>query len=176
MSSGIPSVVMVTGAYYPELSGAGLQCRALIRAFGDRVRCRVLTTAVDPALPAVDVVDGVPVRRVLVSAVSRAARALAAPQLLVETVRAARAADIVHLHGFSAKSRLIVAVARLLRKRVVIKLTSVGHSRKLHERIPGSTLIECDDAGHMVMIERHGQVNADLDQLLSAAAERVEQW
>ena len=56
------------------------------------------------------------------------------------------------------------------------KLTSVGHSRKLHERIPGSTLIECDDAGHMVMIERHGQVNADLDQLLSAAAERVEQW
>ena len=56
------------------------------------------------------------------------------------------------------------------------KLTSVGHSRKLHERIPGSTLIECDDAGHMVMIERHGQVNAALDQLLSAAAERVEQW
>jgi pimeloyl-ACP methyl ester carboxylesterase len=56
------------------------------------------------------------------------------------------------------------------------KLTSIGHSRKLHERIPGSTLIECDDAGHMVMIERHGQVNAALDQLLSAAAERVEQW
>ena len=56
------------------------------------------------------------------------------------------------------------------------KLTSVGHSRKLHERIPGSMLIECDDAGHMVMIERHGQVNAALDQLLSAAAERVEQW
>jgi pimeloyl-ACP methyl ester carboxylesterase len=56
------------------------------------------------------------------------------------------------------------------------KLTSIGHSRKLHERIPGSTLIECEDAGHMVMIERHGQVNAALDQLLSAAAERVGQW
>ncbi|HCB04744.1 MAG TPA: alpha/beta hydrolase [Nocardioides bacterium] len=56
------------------------------------------------------------------------------------------------------------------------RLTSIGHSRKLHERIPGSTLLECDEAGHMVMIERHGQVNAALDQLLSAAAERVEQW
>jgi pimeloyl-ACP methyl ester carboxylesterase len=55
------------------------------------------------------------------------------------------------------------------------RLTSVGHSRKLHERIPGSTLIECEGAGHMVLLERHGQVNAALDQLLSAAAERVEQ-
>jgi pimeloyl-ACP methyl ester carboxylesterase len=51
------------------------------------------------------------------------------------------------------------------------RLTSIGHSRKLHERIPGSTLLECHDAGHMVILERHGQVNAALDQLLSAAAE-----
>lgn len=49
------------------------------------------------------------------------------------------------------------------------KLTSVGHSRKLHSRIPGSTLIECRGSGHMVILERHGQVNAALDQLLSAA-------
>jgi pimeloyl-ACP methyl ester carboxylesterase len=53
------------------------------------------------------------------------------------------------------------------------KLTSIGHSRKLHELIAGSVLIECEDAGHMVILERHGQVNAALDQLLSAAAERV---
>ena len=49
------------------------------------------------------------------------------------------------------------------------KLTYVGHSRKLHSRIPGSTLIECEGAGHMVILERHGQVNAALDQLISAA-------
>jgi pimeloyl-ACP methyl ester carboxylesterase len=55
------------------------------------------------------------------------------------------------------------------------KLTSIGHSRKLHERIPGSVLIECDNAGHMVLLERHGQVNAALDQLVSAATERVGQ-
>lgn len=53
------------------------------------------------------------------------------------------------------------------------KLTSIGHSRKLHERIAGSTLLECEGAGHMVLLERHGQVNAALDQLLSAAAERA---
>ena len=55
------------------------------------------------------------------------------------------------------------------------RLTSIGHSRKLHARIPGSTLLECEGAGHMVLLERHGQVNAALDQLLSAAAERVGQ-
>jgi pimeloyl-ACP methyl ester carboxylesterase len=50
------------------------------------------------------------------------------------------------------------------------KLTSIGHSRKLHSRIPGSALIECEGAGHMVILERHGQVNAALDQLLAAAS------
>jgi pimeloyl-ACP methyl ester carboxylesterase len=50
------------------------------------------------------------------------------------------------------------------------RLTSIGHSRKLHSRIPGSTLVECEGAGHMVILERHGQVNAALDQLLAAAS------
>jgi pimeloyl-ACP methyl ester carboxylesterase len=55
------------------------------------------------------------------------------------------------------------------------RMTSIGHSRKLHEWIPGSTLVECEGAGHLVIMERHGQVNAALDQLLSAATERVAQ-
>lgn len=53
------------------------------------------------------------------------------------------------------------------------KLTAVGHSRKLHSRIAGSRLLECDGAGHMVIMERHEQVNAELDQLIAAATERV---
>lgn len=53
------------------------------------------------------------------------------------------------------------------------RMTSIGHSRKLHSRIAGSTLTEAEGAGHMVIMERHEQVNAALDQLLAAAAERV---
>ena len=53
------------------------------------------------------------------------------------------------------------------------RITSIGHSRKLHDRIAGSTLLECEGAGHLVILERHDQVNAALDQLISAAAERV---
>ncbi|WP_432477430.1 alpha/beta fold hydrolase [Nocardioides sp. GXQ0305] len=55
------------------------------------------------------------------------------------------------------------------------RLTSIGHSRKLQSRIPGSRLLECAGAGHMVILERHEQVNAELDQLLAAAGERVDQ-
>jgi pimeloyl-ACP methyl ester carboxylesterase len=49
------------------------------------------------------------------------------------------------------------------------KLTSIGHSRKLHSRIPDSRLLECDGAGHLVMFERHDLVSAELDQLITAA-------
>ncbi len=54
------------------------------------------------------------------------------------------------------------------------RLTSIGHSRKLHAQIPGSTLLECERAGHMVMLEHHDQVNAELDQLIAAAAASLE--
>jgi pimeloyl-ACP methyl ester carboxylesterase len=53
------------------------------------------------------------------------------------------------------------------------RLTSIGHSRKLHAHLPGSTLLECERAGHMVIMERHDQVNAELDQLIAAAAGMV---
>ncbi|MEP9363742.1 alpha/beta hydrolase [Nocardioides sp. CN2-186] len=48
------------------------------------------------------------------------------------------------------------------------KLTSIGHSRKLESRIAGSRLIEAHGAGHMVLLERHDEVNGELDRLLAA--------
>ncbi|MBD8868542.1 alpha/beta fold hydrolase [Nocardioides donggukensis] len=53
------------------------------------------------------------------------------------------------------------------------RMTPVEHSRKLHRLVAGSTLVECPGAGHMVILERHEQVNAALDQLLAAAAAYV---
>jgi pimeloyl-ACP methyl ester carboxylesterase len=49
------------------------------------------------------------------------------------------------------------------------RITSIGHSRKLQSRIPGARLLECEGAGHMVTMERHELVNAELDQLITAA-------
>ncbi len=50
------------------------------------------------------------------------------------------------------------------------RITSIGHARKLASRIPNARLLECEGAGHMVPMERHDQVNAELDQLITAAA------
>jgi len=49
-----------------------------------------------------------------------------------------------------------------------------SNGQELLTLIEGSTLLECDGAGHMVMLERHDQVNAELDQLLAAAGDLVD--
>jgi pimeloyl-ACP methyl ester carboxylesterase len=54
------------------------------------------------------------------------------------------------------------------------KITRISHSRKLHAAIAGSWLLECDGAGHMVIMERHEDVDDELDRLLAAAGERVD--
>ncbi len=53
------------------------------------------------------------------------------------------------------------------------RLTSIGHSRKLHARIPGSRLVEVDGAGHLVLLERHAEVTAAVDDLLVLAGRRI---
>jgi pimeloyl-ACP methyl ester carboxylesterase len=54
------------------------------------------------------------------------------------------------------------------------KITKVTHSRKLHSRIPGSSLVECEGAGHMVILERHEEVNAEIDDLVSRATRQTD--
>ena len=54
------------------------------------------------------------------------------------------------------------------------KITAIEHSRELHARIPGSSLLECEGAGHMVILERHAEVNAELDDLIGLVLPAVE--
>lgn len=122
-----PRVLMITGAYFPETSGASLQCRQLIRSLGGEVDFRVLTTSTDPALPWHSEVDGIPVRRIAVDVQSRVSKAIAIERMASSFLEFSSGTDIVHLHGFSQKTLLVVALARLTGKRIVIKLTSVGH-------------------------------------------------
>jgi pimeloyl-ACP methyl ester carboxylesterase len=55
------------------------------------------------------------------------------------------------------------------------KFTPVEHSRKLHAHIAGSTLLECEGAAHLVFMERHDDVNEELDGLLAASGEKAEE-
>jgi glycosyltransferase involved in cell wall biosynthesis len=118
---------MVTGAYFPETSGASLQCRRLIGAVHDRAEFAVLTTSTDPALPWQSMVDGVPVRRITVDPGSRTSKALATERMASALLELRGRFDLVHLHGFSQKTVLVIALARMMGKPIVIKLTSFGH-------------------------------------------------
>jgi len=50
------------------------------------------------------------------------------------------------------------------------KLTSIGHSRKMAEKLPEAQLVECEGAGHMVIFESRDQVNSALEDLVVAAS------
>lgn len=67
------------------------------------------------------------------------------------------------LHSFDQVPTLILSGTNDL-------LTSVGHSRKMAKRIKGVELVEVEDAGHMVILEKKDEVNAALERLLAAVA------
>jgi len=129
---------MVTGAYAPETSGASLQCRNLIRALRDRADFTVLTTSTDPALPWNSIVDDTQVRRVTVDPNSHSSKAFAIERMASSFLELASGIDIVHLHGVSQKSMLVIALAKLLGKKIVIKLTSFGHDDPASIRAKGA--------------------------------------
>ncbi len=70
-----------------------------------------------------------------------------------------------HLAGFGSVPVTIICGTR-------DKLTSIGHSRKMADRMPTATLVECEGAGHMVIFESHEQVNEALEELVEAARAR----
>jgi glycosyltransferase involved in cell wall biosynthesis len=128
---------MVTGAYYPEVSGGGLQCRELVHTLRDRVIFTVLTTTADPLLPTVGEVDGVTVYRVVVDVGRFWSKFRAALCFASTFFRLRGQFDIVHLHSFSQKSLLLILLARLFRKKLMLKLTSVGYDDPLSIRRRG---------------------------------------
>lgn len=120
-------VLLVTGAYYPEISAGGLQSRAIAQRLRTSVRFSVLTTATDPALPARDRVDDADVSRVLIDVRSGWSRALAALRLTGALLRIVPGVDLIHVQGYSSKNVLVAAVAKLFRRKVLVHLQTARH-------------------------------------------------
>jgi glycosyltransferase involved in cell wall biosynthesis len=125
-ASRAPSVLLVVGAYHPEISAAGLQSQAVAAALGDRARFSVLVTAVDPALATDEVVDGVQVSRVNVDVRSRLSKTAASIRLVSRLAGMRSRVDLIHLHGISAKNVPVAVMARVLGKPIVLTLHTSG--------------------------------------------------
>jgi glycosyltransferase involved in cell wall biosynthesis len=120
-------VLMITGAYHPEISSGGLQCQTMARALAGRANVRVLTTAVDPALPATAVVDEVPVTRIHVDVASTPSRMAAMGRMAAALARLVPASDVVHLHGCSSKNVPVTIAAKAAGRPIVLSLHTAGH-------------------------------------------------
>ena len=121
-----PGVMLVTGAYSPEIGSGGLLCREVARALGGRVRFVVVTTAVEPTLPLESLVDGVPVYRLPIDVSRIRSRLAAAIRLVRIFVRLRSEVQVVHIHGVSSKNALVIRLARLFGMRIVVSLHTAG--------------------------------------------------
>ena len=119
-------VLMVTGAYYPEISSGGLQTRLMAAAMRGNAIVRVLTTALDLSTPRHSTVDEVDVTRVHLRAVNAGSKMTAVGVIVPEVLRLVRWCDVVHLHGVSSKNILVTLAARLFGKPIVLSLHTMG--------------------------------------------------
>ena len=124
MNAARPRVLLVTGAYAPELSSGGLQCEMVARTLQRDVAFQVFATALDGALPAHGFVDAVAVSRVVVRA--SGSNLSAAPRMIAELGRLTRQSDVVHVHGYSRKTAVAIGMGRLFRVPVVLSLHTAG--------------------------------------------------
>ena len=131
MSNALPvaatrRILMVTGAYYPEISSGGLQSQLMAHAMAGRAEVRLLTTAVDPTLPRYDVIEGVEVTRIHLRVGSRLSKLMAAATILPDLTRLVRWCDVVHIHGVSSKNTLVTTIAKIIGRPVIVSLHTMG--------------------------------------------------
>jgi glycosyltransferase involved in cell wall biosynthesis len=121
---------MVTGVYYPEINGATLQCRRIVALLKKDFSFTVLTSTKKLSLVKYNCIDEIPVYRIKNrnNALSIISISL---NILLFFIKNNRNFNIVHLHGFSLKSVLIIFLSKLFKKKTIIKMTSYGHDDPL---------------------------------------------
>ena len=122
---------MVIGSYYPEVTGGAVQCQLLIKTLKEKVRFLVLTTTRDMVLPRQSKVDGVDVIRIPIWEKNRIDYFIAFFRFISFFLYRRKDFQIVHLHGFTAKSILLIFLSKLFHKKIIIKMSSIGHDDPL---------------------------------------------
>ena len=121
------SVLMLTGAYHPEVSGAANQCRQLVNRIKEQISFTILTTSRNANLSPQSQVDGIDVTRVLLKKRNYFEQFKAIIKFATFFLSQGKNFQVVHLHGYSLKSTLVVFLSKIFRKKIIIKMTSGGH-------------------------------------------------
>ena len=125
------SVLMITGVYLPEINGAVRQCSQIIKLLEKSVQFSVLTSTSEKLSSGHDHIDGVFVTRVFMPKRQKLKFLICAVQFYIVLIKMLRDTDLVHFHGFSKRNAVAILVSWLLRKKVVLKMTSYGQDDAL---------------------------------------------
>lgn len=125
------SVLMITGVYLPESNGAVLQCNQLISNLGKSIRFSVLTGTNDKASEGNDCVEGISVTRVLIPKGPTLRYIIGALRFFIKLLGMLTKTDLVHIHGFSRRNAIVMAISRIFNKKVILKMTSFGQDDPL---------------------------------------------
>lgn len=117
---------MVTGLFLPEINGAVLQCKNLMNSMVNEVEFKVLTGSVSRVRIQESWGHGIEISRIGAGDSGVFFKSLFMGLFLIKFALLVRGIEIVHVHGFSVRNALLVLVARLMRKRIVLKMTSFG--------------------------------------------------
>ena len=124
-------VLMITGIYLPECNGAVIQCSQLMARLKQSINFSVLTGTNNFAAAGSECIDGIAVCRVYMPRGRIFKYIIGGAKFYLALLRSLAKVDLVHFHGYSKRNALAMVICRLLRKSILIKMTSFGYDDPL---------------------------------------------
>jgi glycosyltransferase involved in cell wall biosynthesis len=124
-------VLMITGIYLPERNGAVMQCSQLMARLKQSINFSVLTGTNDPTAAGSECIDGIAISRVYMPRERIFKYIFGGAKFYLALLRSLAKVDLVHFHGYSKRNALAMVICRLLRRSILIKMTSFGYDDPL---------------------------------------------
>ncbi|MBI4092924.1 MAG: glycosyltransferase family 4 protein [Candidatus Kerfeldbacteria bacterium] len=128
-----PRICMLIERYWPLVGGSEIQCRLLTKALSQAgLPVFVITRRIHRSLPVDEIMDGVRIIRLPPSGFGRIWKELFFALNAARTlIRHRHEYDIIHLHsGTSFTGALTIMLAKVLRKKTVVKIATAGDIAK----------------------------------------------
>lgn len=119
-------ILMITGVYTPDHNGAVRQCRQLVSELRHLVDFEILCGTNQIVEVGEKIIDQTIVTKVFISGGIDFKNLMCYIFFYQKLLNKMKIFDIVHIHGFSIRNAGVILFCRLLRKKIILKMTSFG--------------------------------------------------
>ena len=120
------NVLMITGVYLPELNGAVLQCNQIVKMLSQSVNFSILAGTNHESERGHQFFDGIKVYKAFMPRFRILKFLIGAFLFYSYLLKNLRYFDLIHIHGYSKRNAIIILIGKIFKKKVIIKLTSIG--------------------------------------------------